>query len=133
MLILSSKMGKDGLKRKNTDPHVPATKVSKTAMTARGKGAAMRNIQFSLPSISDSQQSSSSQTGANFMNDSQSSDSTTITTNLLCGNCNQHVSNDKLDVTALQCCLCDVYFHGSCLNVDDSLLSFLHVVAELGG
>ena len=35
--------------------------------------------------------------------------------------------------TVLQCTFCAHFFHGTCLSIDDSLISFLHVVNEIGG
>ena len=57
-----------------------------------------------------------------------------ITDPPLCGSCKQTAVVDSTDVTCLQCCLCDEYFHGSCLEVaNETLLDFLYVVSEIGG
>ena len=54
--------------------------------------------------------------------------------NQLCNVCGQVVVILSTDVTCLQCCLCDEYYHGSCLEVANStLLDFLYVVTEIGG
>ena len=41
--------------------------------------------------------------------------------------------SSDFDVTVLQCTFCAHFFHGTCLSIDDSLISFLHVVNEIGG
>ena len=51
----------------------------------------------------------------------------------ICGTCKQTIIVST-EVDRLQCCLCDVYFHGSCLEVANvTLLDFLYVVSEIGG
>ena len=51
-----------------------------------------------------------------------------------CPVCKQSTSTDTIQVTALRCCLCDIYIHGRCLDIKNpSLLDFLYVVSEVGG
>ena len=37
------------------------------------------------------------------------------------------------EVNALQCIICKDVFHGSCLDIDESLLPFIYVIKEVGG
>src|SRR6266536_3328762 len=50
-----------------------------------------------------------------------------------CGKCHTVVHTDAVYVSALKCCLCEVSYHGSCLELNSTLISFLHVVADVGG
>ena len=50
-----------------------------------------------------------------------------------CELCRTNISDDQLTTTVLQCCLCDLLFHGVCCDIDDSLMEFIHVVNEIGG
>ena len=36
-------------------------------------------------------------------------------------------------VSSLKCCLCDVSYHGNCLDLTPFLVSFLDVVSDVGG
>ena len=50
-----------------------------------------------------------------------------------CELCRTNISDDQLTTTVLQCCLCDLWFHGVCCEIDDSLMEFIHIVHEIGG
>ena len=52
-----------------------------------------------------------------------------ITTN--CNLCNDSIQDVQVGV--LQCCLCDMYFHAICCNIDESLLDDLNVIRDVGG
>ena len=53
---------------------------------------------------------------------------------VLCIKCSTNVSTDALHVTSLKCCICENHYHGTCMDIDNpTLLSFLHVVADIGG
>ena len=51
----------------------------------------------------------------------------------LCGKCRLPVTVDMVHVTSLKCCLCEVHYHGNCLDLSSTLVSFLHVVSDVGG
>ena len=59
--------------------------------------------------------------------------SQTSITDHTCGSCYVDIPDDQLDRVALKCCLCDRYFHGSCCNIDESLMEYIHIVSEIGG
>ena len=46
---------------------------------------------------------------------------------LNCGLCTKLVDVDEIEISSLQCCLCHVYFHGCCLDIDDEVLSLLYM------
>ena len=50
-----------------------------------------------------------------------------------CNLCNDCIQDDHLHNLALQCCLCDMFFHALCCDIDESLLDDLHVVHDVGG
>ena len=50
----------------------------------------------------------------------------------ICATCKLFASNDPHEVTSLKCCLCDQFFHGMCLGLEDHLLQNLFVVQEIG-
>ena len=53
---------------------------------------------------------------------------------MLCIKCGKNVSTDALHVTSLKCCICENHYHGTCMDIENpTLLSFLHVVADIGG
>ena len=114
---ISSVMASQERKRKNSAPMLTGNKVSK--ISAITKPCASMHDDSSGVDLVLSQSISCSQS---------------INNNLLCGVCKQITSVDPIQVTSLQCCLCNTYYHGACLNVSNtSLLDFLYVVAEIGG
>ena len=53
---------------------------------------------------------------------------------ILCKKCNKGVSTDAVHVTALKWCICEHHYHGTCLDIaNPTMLSFLHVVVDIGG
>ena len=40
---------------------------------------------------------------------------------------------DEIEISSLKCCLCDVFYHGCCLDISDEVLSLLYVVKNLDG
>ena len=50
-----------------------------------------------------------------------------------CELCRTHITDDQLTSTVLQCCLCDLLFHGICCQIEDTLMEFIHVVNDIGG
>ena len=53
---------------------------------------------------------------------------------VLCKKCDKGVSTDAVHVTALKCCICEHHYHGTCLDIaNPTMLSFLHVVVDIGG
>ena len=50
-----------------------------------------------------------------------------------CGHCNETVNTSEIEISSLQCCLCNTYIHGCCLDIEDDVLSLLYVVRNLGG
>ena len=68
------------------------------------------------------------------MDSSQLQTSSGQSNHVVCNKCKKNVSTDTIHVTSLKCCICEGYYHGSCLDIDNpTLLSFLHVVADIGG
>ena len=50
-----------------------------------------------------------------------------------CGLCAKTVDVDEIEISSLKCCLCDVYYHGCCMDISDEVLSLLYVVKNLDG
>ena len=109
-------------KRKTSEPYTAASKVSRSiSLTQLLPMSDDINTDLLLGNDPSSQSSTNDVMGA-------SSKDTT------CRRCNKNVSTDTIHVTSLKCCLCDNYYHGSCLNLaNPTLISFLHVVADIGG
>ena len=109
-------------KRKNTDPGSDLSKISRSQCSTMQDG-----------------QSSCSTTTSKITNESFLIDQITTdannTTNVdkLCGKCRSPVIIDMVHVSSLKCCLCDVLYHGNCLDLNPVLISFLHVVSDIGG
>ncbi len=59
--------------------------------------------------------------------------SDTTSSDNLCGVCQQVVAPDLINTTSLTCCICDLPHHGTCLDINSTLISFLHVVVDIGG
>ena len=38
---------------------------------------------------------------------------------------------DEIEISSLKCCLCDVHYHGCCLDISDDVSSLLYVVKNL--
>ena len=114
---ISSVMASQERKRKNSAPLLAGNKVSKTSAITKSC-ASMRDESSGIDLVL-SQSISCSQS---------------IDDNLLCGVCKLITSVDSIQVASLQCCLCNIHYHGACLNVSNtSLLDFLYVVTEIGG
>ena len=50
-----------------------------------------------------------------------------------CKTCNKPTAFNIFEVNSVQCCFCRSVHHGSCLDIDESLLPFLYVIKEVGG
>ena len=42
-----------------------------------------------------------------------------------CGLCCKTVDTSEIEISSLQCCLCNTYYHGCCLDLDDDVLALL--------
>ena len=51
----------------------------------------------------------------------------------ICKVCKKNTRFNIFEVNALQCSICKDVSHGSCLNIDESLLPFIYVIKEVGG
>ena len=51
----------------------------------------------------------------------------------LCGSCCVDIADNELYDTTVQCCLCDRHYHGACCNINESLMEYLHIIADIGG
>ena len=111
-------------KRKNSEPIVPTTSKMKRSVSLTQR----------LPNLTNHDDVNNDDTLSMPMNSSQLSINELSGNSTTCNKCKRHVSTDTVHVTSLKCCLCENYYHGSCLDIDNpTLLSFLHVVVDIGG
>ena len=111
-------------KRKNSEPIVPTTSKMKRSVSLTQR----------LPNPTSHDDVNNDDTLSMPMNSSQLSIDESSGNSTTCNKCKKHVSTDTVHVTSLKCCLCENYYHGSCLDIDNpTLLSFLHVVVDIGG
>ena len=116
----SAVMASQERKRKNSAPALTSNKVSKTSAIA--KPGSSKRVEGSEVDLILSQ------------TNNNTDHCSLPDTEYLCGVCKQPTSSDTIQVTSLQCCLCKLFFHGACLDINNtSLLDFLYVVTEIGG
>ena len=52
-----------------------------------------------------------------------------------CKHCVEEINMNAEDseISHLQCCICDCFYHGECLSIPQTLMSQLYIVIEVGG
>ena len=109
-------------KRKTSEPFTTVSKVSRSvSLTQCSSDDADVNTYSLLANDPASQLSTSDVAGSSSMDRA-------------CNKCKKPVSTDAIHVTSIKCCLCENFYHGTCLEINNpTLIAFLHVVVDIGG